>query len=122
MWTIGDKTVRIPLIQGGMGVGISLGGLAGAVAAQGGVGVISSAQVGFREKDFDRNPGAANLRAMEKEMKRAREISPDGIIGYNIMVALRDYEAHVKAAAAAGADLIISGAGLPTELPRLVKG
>lgn len=122
MWTIGDKTVRIPLIQGGMGVGISLGGLAGAVAAQGGVGVISSAQIGFREKDFDRNPGAANLRAMEKEMKRAREISPDGIIGYNIMVALRDYEAHVKAAAAAGADLIISGAGLPTELPRLVKG
>ena len=122
MWKIGDKTARIPLIQGGMGVGISLGGLSGAVAAQGGVGIISTAQIGFREADFDRNPGEANLRAIEQEMKRAREISPDGIIGYNIMVALRDYEAHVKAAVSAGADLIISGAGLPTELPRLTQG
>lgn len=122
MWKIGDKTVRIPLIQGGMGVGISLGGLSGAVAAQGGVGIISTAQIGFREVDFDRNPGEANLRAIEQEMKRAREISPDGIIGYNIMAALRDYEAHVKAAVSAGADLIISGAGLPTELPRLTQG
>ncbi len=122
MWKIGDKTVRIPLIQGGMGVGISLGGLSGAVAAQGGVGIISTAQIGFREVDFDRNPGEANLRAIEQEMKRAREISPDGIIGYNIMAALRDYEAHVKAAVSAGADLIVSGAGLPTELPRLTQG
>lgn len=122
MWKIGDKTVRIPLIQGGMGVGISLGGLSGAVAAQGGVGIISTAQIGFREADFDRNPGEANLRAIEQEMKRAREISPDGIIGYNIMAALRDYEAHVKAAVSAGADLIVSGAGLPTELPRLTQG
>ena len=122
MWKIGDKTVRIPLIQGGMGVGISLGGLSGAVAAQGGVGIISTAQIGFREVDFDRNPGEANLRAIEQEMKRAREISPDGIIGYNIMAALRDYEAHVKAAVSAGADLVISGAGLPTELPRLTQG
>lgn len=122
MWKIGDKTVRIPLIQGGMGVGISLGGLSGAVAAQGGVGIISTAQIGFREVDFDRNPGEANLRAIEQEMKRAREISPDGIIGYNIMAALRDYEAHVKAAVSSGADLIVSGAGLPTELPRLTQG
>ena len=122
MWKIGDKTVRIPLIQGGMGVGISLGGLSGAVAAQGGVGIISTAQIGFREVDFDRDPGEANLRAIEQEMKRAREISPDGIIGYNIMAALRDYEAHVKAAVSAGADLIVSGAGLPTELPRLTQG
>lgn len=122
MWSVGDKKVRIPLIQGGMGVGISLGGLAGAVAAQGGVGIISTAQIGFKEPDFHRNPGEANLRAIEKEMKRARSISADGIIGYNIMVALRDYEAHVKAAVDAGADLIISGAGLPVELPRLTNG
>ena len=122
MWKIGDKTVRVPLIQGGMGVGISLGRLAGTVAAQGGVGVISTAQIGFREEDFDRDPGTANLRAVRKEMARARAISPDGIIGYNIMVALRDYEAHVQAAVAAGADLIISGAGLPVELPRLTQG
>mgnify|MGYP000060841261 FL=1 len=55
-------------------------------------------------------------------MKKARRISPDGIIGYNIMVALKEYASHVKAAVHAGADLIISGAGLPTELPALVSG
>ncbi len=55
-------------------------------------------------------------------MKKARAISPDGIIGYNIMVALKEYSSHVKAAVKAGADIIISGAGLPTELPELVKG
>lgn len=122
MWCVGDKEVRIPLIQGGMGVGISLGGLAGAVAAQGGVGIISTAQIGFRESDFDQNPKAANLRAIEQEMKRARLGSPDGIIGYNIMAALRDYEDHVRAAVTAGADLIISGAGLPVDLPGMTRG
>lgn len=122
MWSVGEKEVRIPLIQGGMGVGISLGGLAGAVAAQGGVGIISTAQIGFREPDFDQDPKTANLRAIRQEMKRARSISPDGIIGYNIMAALRDYEDHVRAAVAAGADLIISGAGLPTELPGMTQG
>ena len=119
---IGDKITRIPLIQGGMGVGISLGRLAGSVAKEGGVGVISTAQIGYREADFDKNPAAANERAIGSEMKKARVISPDGIIGYNIMVALKEYASHVKAAVKAGADIIISGAGLPTELPELVKG
>lgn len=119
---IGEKITRIPLIQGGMGVGISLGRLAGSVAKEGGVGIISTAQIGYREPDFDKNVKAANERAIESEMKKARMISPDGIIGYNIMVALKDYASHVKAAVKAGADLIISGAGLPTELPGLVEG
>lgn len=119
---IGNLEVRKPLIQGGMGVGISLGGLAGAVASEGGVGIISSAQIGFREPDFESNTKEANLRALGKELKRAREIAPDGVIGFNIMVALKFYEEYVRAAVAAGADLIISGAGLPTELPALVKG
>lgn len=118
---IGEKLTRIPLIQGGMGVGISLGRLAGSVAEEGGIGIISTAQIGYREEDFDRNPAEANIRAIASEMKKARAISPDGIIGYNIMVALREYASHVKAAVQAGADLIISGAGLPTELPALVK-
>ena len=52
---IGDKLTRFPLIQGGMGVGISLGRLAGTVAKEGGIGIISTAQIGYREKDFDRN-------------------------------------------------------------------
>ncbi len=76
----------------------------------------------YREKDFDRNTEEANQRAILSEMKKARRISPDGIIGYNIMVALKEYASHVKAAVHAGADLIISGAGLPTELPALVSG
>lgn len=105
-----------------MGVGISLGRLAGSVAKAGGVGIISTAQIGYREEDFDRNPAAANERAIAGEMKKARMISEDGIIGYNIMVALKEYASHVKAAVKAGADIIISGAGLPTELPELVKG
>ena len=119
---IGNLTVEKPIIQGGMGVGISLGGLAGAVAKEGGVGIISSAQIGFLEPDFDRDPVAANLRAIKKEYDRARKIAPHGVIGFNIMVALKHYEDYVQAAAQAGADLIISGAGLPTELPKLTEG
>ena len=69
----GDLTARIPVVQGGMGVGISLSGLAGAVAAQGGIGVLSSAQIGYREPEYDRNPHEANLRALEEEIRRAKE-------------------------------------------------
>ena len=119
---IGDKLTKVPLIQGGMGVGISLGRLAGAVAKEGGIGIISTAQIGYREADFDADPEGANLRAIESEMKKARAISPDGIIGYNVMTALRAHAAHIKAAVKAGADIIISGAGLPTELPALTEG
>lgn len=119
---IGNLTAPIPIIQGGMGVGISLGNLAGSVAKEGAIGIISSAQIGFREPDFHKNPEKANLRAIYKEMQKARKIAPDGIIGFNVMTALRDYEAHVKAAVAAGADLIISGAGLPINLPDYVQG
>lgn len=119
---IGNKITRVPLIQGGMGVGVSLGRLAGTVAKEGGIGIISTAQIGYLEKDFDANPEGANLRAIESEMKKARAISPDGIIGYNVMTALREHAAHVRAAVKAGADLIISGAGLPVELPALTEG
>lgn len=119
---LGDKKIRIPLIQGGMGVGISLGGLAGAVAKEGAVGIISNAQIGFCEPDFERDPFTANLRAMGSEYQKARNIAPDGIIGFNIMVALKHYEEYARHAAALGCDLIISGAGLPTDLPRYVEG
>lgn len=116
---IGDLTARIPVIQGGMGVGISLSSLAGAVAAEGGIGIISTAQIGFTEEDFDTNPLEANLRAIGKQIQKARELAPKGIIGVNIMVATKNYGKYVKEAVANGIDLIISGAGLPMDLPAL---
>lgn len=119
---IGDLVAKIPIIQGGMGVGISLSTLAGAVAKEGGIGIISTAQIGFKEPDFDQNPLEANMRALEKHIKKAREIAPLGVIGVNIMVATKNYAAYVKKAVECGIDLIISGAGLPMELPELVRG
>ena len=116
---IGDLVARVPVIQGGMGVGVSLSSLAGAVAAEGGIGVLSTAQIGYREPDFDMDPIGANLRAIGTEIEKARKIAKGGILGVNIMVATRKYEEYVKAAVAAGIDLIISGAGLPMDLPKL---
>ena len=103
---IGDLIAERPIVQGGMGVGISLGNVAGAVAKEGGVGIISSAQIGFKEEDFENNPRLANKKAIKKEYEKARRISPNGIIGFNIMVALKDYREHVIEAAKAGADII----------------
>ncbi len=119
---IGDLTAKRPVIQGGMGVGISLHSLAGAVAKAGGIGLISTAQIGFKEPDFRKKPLEANLRAIGQELKKAREIAPEGILGFNIMVATHDYALYVKEAVKAGADIIVSGAGLPVDLPGLVEG
>lgn len=117
---IRDLTARIPVVQGGMGVGVSLANLAGNVAKCGGIGIISTAQIGYQEPEFDRNPIETNLKAIGKQIARAKEIAQGGIIGVNIMVATKKYEEYVKAAVKAGTDLIISGAGLPTMLPELV--
>ena len=119
---IGELTARIPVIQGGMGVGISLSGLAGSVAACGGVGVISTAQIGYRDSEFEKDPIKTNLRVIGEEIQKARKIAKGGILGVNIMVATKQYAEYVKAAVKAGIDLIISGAGLPMELPKLVAG
>ena len=118
---IGDLKIEKPVIQGGMGVGISLHRLAGAVAKAGGMGIISTAQIGFREPDFKTNFVEANLRAIRSEFKKAREISSEGAIGFNIMVATKHYDLWVKEAVKAGADAIISGAGLPVSLPEYAE-
>ena len=97
---IGTKTAKVPVIQGGMGVGISLGNLAGAVAKEGGIGIISAAQPGFREEDFIKDPLKANLRAIKSEYEKARKIASDGIIGFNLMVAMEHYEEYVHAVVA----------------------
>lgn len=120
--SIGDLTSLFPIIQGGMGVGISRSELAGAVGREGGIGIISTAQIGYDEPDFYESPLKANLRAVGKHISRAKEISKNGIIGANIMVATKQYAEYVKSAVEAKIDLIISGAGLPITLPELVKG
>lgn len=119
---IGDLISKFPIIQGGMGVGVSLSSLAGNVAKNGGIGVISAAHPGYMEEDFETNTLKANLRSLTKHIKKAKEISSNGIIGVNVMVAMNNYVEHVKTAIEAGADLIISGAGLPLTLPEITKG
>lgn len=119
---IGGLSARLPVIQGGMGIGISLSGLASAVANAGGIGIISGVQIGFRDPEFRNNPVAANLRAIGSELRRARELSPKGIIGMNFMSIDAHYDEYVTEAVKHGVDLIISGAGLPLSLPGLVQG
>lgn len=119
---IGDITAIVPIIQGGMGVGVSRSSLASAVANCGGVGIISGVQIGFDEPDFETNTKEANIRALRKHIRRAKELSPKGIIGLNLMVALNNYNEFVEVAVEEKIDLIISGAGVPMTLPKLVEG
>ena len=118
--TLGQKTLSVPIIQGGMGIGISMSNLATAVMKEGGIGVISAAMPGFAEPDFESNPIEANVRALKQEIQKAKKT--DGILGVNVMVASQHYDLYVNTAIEAGADLIISGAGLPLKLPDYVRG
>lgn len=122
--TIGKKKVRIPIIQGGMGIGVSRSGLAGAVANNGGVGVIASVALGLISPYFKKKSDyhKANKLALRDEVRKAREIAGDGIFGVNCMVAISDYENMVRVSVENGADIIISGAGLPTSLPAITAG
>ena len=119
---IGDLVAKIPIIQGGMGVGISLSGLASAVAREGGIGVIAGAMIGMGEPDIGSNYREANMRALATELRKARE-KTSGILGVNIMVALTNFSDLVKTSIKEGADVIFAGAGLPLDLPSyLVDG
>ncbi len=120
---IGDKKSKYPIIQGGMGVGVSMHKLAGTVSKEGGIGVISTADIGYNQEDFNKNPMKANLRAIGEEIKKARKLAGDDkILGVNIMVALNNYKEIVKECVKNKIDLIISGAGIPKELPEYVRG
>lgn len=114
--TIGDLQVIKPIIQGGMGVGVSLSGLASAVALAGGIGVISAAGIGMDEPDFASNYVEANSRVLAREIRAARSRT-DGAIGVNIMMAMTNFADLVSTSIAEGADIIFSGAGLPLDLP-----
>jgi len=117
---IGNLSVAVPVIQGGMGVGISLSGLAAAVANEGGIGVISSAGLGLLYKDFSENFLAANIYGLKEEIRKARE-KTHGIIGVNVMVAMTNFADMIKTSIAEKVDIIIAGAGLPLDLPSFLK-
>lgn len=118
---IGDLRARLPVVQGGMGVGVSLSGLASAVAEQGGIGVIAAAAIGFTEPDFKTDYVAANTRALRREVRTARART-SGILGVNVMAATTNYAEIVSAAVDEGIDVIFTGAGLPMDMPVYVNG
>jgi nitronate monooxygenase len=119
--TIGDRTAPLPIIQGGMGVGISLSGLASAVANEGGIGVIAATGIGMKERDFRTNFVAANVRALRREIRRAKTLS-SGLIGVNVMMANTCHAEFFRAAIEEEIDIIFSGAGLPMNLPSFLNG
>ena len=117
---IGNFTAKVPIIQGGMGVRISLSGLASAVANEGGIGVIATAGIGLIEKDSFSNYLEANIRALKSEIRKAREATK-GILGINILGVLSNYSDMVTTAISEGIDIIFTGAGLPLNLPQFKK-
>lgn len=113
---IGDLKITLPIIQGGMGVGISLSGLASAVANEGGVGVISCAGIGLIYPKFSNDYRTNSIMGLREEIRKARA-KTSGVIGVNIMVALSNFADMVRTAIEEKADIIFSGAGLPLDLP-----
>ena len=119
---IGELVAPVPIVQGGMGVGISMSRLAAAVANEGGIGVLSAAMPGFMEPDVKTNMKEANIRGLRAEIRKARQMTR-GVLGVNIMVALTDYADMVNVSVEEGIDIIFSGAGMPLSLPEyLPKG
>ncbi len=116
---IGDKMLEMPILQGGMGIGVSLGGLAGAVSAEGGMGTISMVGIGYREPDFYKNFTESCIRAFKKELQKAKELaSGRGLIAVNLMAVVENYEAMEQAVMDSDADALVVGAGLPLNLPK----
>lgn len=118
---LGTSHAPVPIVQGGMGVGISMQNLAAAVASEGGVGVISAAGIGMLRHPAEPDHQKAIRESLAEEIAaaRAKIVShAPGILGVNIMTAMSDFAEMVKASAGAGIDVIFSGAGLPLDLPK----
>lgn len=114
---IGELKIPVPIIQGGMGVGISLSGLATAVANMGGIGVISSVGIGLVKNEENTRYRQANINGLRNEIRKARK-QTKGILGVNIMSVLSDFSEMVKTALEEKIDIIFAGAGLPLDLPK----
>jgi len=117
---IGDLTIPVPIIQGGMGIGISLSGLASAVANMGGVGVISTVGIGFLDGKPGNNLKTRHIDAIRQEIRKARELT-SGILGVNIMSVITNFSDMVRTSIEEGIDIIFSGAGLPLDLPKYLS-
>lgn len=119
---IGNLVARLPIVQGGMGVGVSLSSLASAVANAGGIGVLSAIGIGFMRPKTQPSLLDACLSALRAEIRKARSLT-GGILGVNIMVAGTSFEREVDIAVEEGVDIVFAGAGLPMDLPgRLFAG
>jgi len=116
---INDLIVKKPIIQGGMGVGVSMSGLASAVANEGGIGVISSIGLGLLDEHPDKNFKKGNHIALQREIHEARSLT-NGILGINIMVAISDYDDLLTLAYDEGIDIVFLGAGLPLKFPEKI--
>lgn len=117
---IGDLSVKLPIVQGGMGVAVSLSGLASAVANAGGIGVISAAAIGMTDPGYKKRFHEANKRALQNEIRKARSLTK-GVLGVNIMMALTDHEELIRVAVEEKIDVIFIGAGLPLKIPALLE-
>ncbi len=120
-FNIGDFNIPVPIIQGGMGVGISLSGLASAVANMGGVGVISTVGIGLIHNNMAAGFRQRSIEALSTEIRKARSLTK-GILGVNIMSVITNFSDMVKTSIDEGIDLIFSGAGLPLDLPKYLEG
>ncbi|MBP1672193.1 MAG: oxidoreductase, 2-nitropropane dioxygenase family [Bacteroidetes bacterium] len=109
---INGLIAKLPIVQGGMGIGVSLSGLASAVANQGGIGVISAVAIGMTDPDYKNNLRESNIIALRKEIQKAKKLS-DGVIGVNIMMAVTDFENLLNVALEEKIDIVFVGAGLP---------
>ena len=117
---LGQMAIPVPIIQGGMGVGISLSRMASAVANEGGIGVISSAGLGLLYKQLGADYLESSVLGLKEELRKAREKTL-GVIGVNVMVAMSNFADMVKTAISERADIIFSGAGLPLDMPGFLK-
>jgi nitronate monooxygenase len=118
--SLGGLNIRVPIFQGGMGVGISLSGLAVAVANEGGVGVISCAGLGLLYNHLSKDYLKASIEGLKEEIRKAKEATK-GVIGVNIMGALTNFEDMVRTSISEKVDIIFAGAGLPLNLPGFLK-
>jgi len=117
---IGDMVADVPIIQGGMGIGVSLSRLASSVAGEGGIGIIATAGIGALSTERDEGYLEASITVLRDEIRKAKEATK-GIVGVNIMVALTNFADMVETSIAEGIDLILSGAGLPLDLPKYLS-